>query len=231
MAKAMSSRAIRELRERTRKEKHDKKRKVATRKVHLNYLIVCEGERTEPNYFRALVGGRNSRVLDADILGEGQSTCRLVNTAIEERNKSMIEYDRVWVVFDKDDFTDFNEAIALANSNGIGAAWSNESFELWYYLHFQYLDTPITRAQYIDALNREIRKFVPEYSYKKNDIGTYAILNLYGNQELAIRYSKYLENIYAGTNHASHKPCTKVHHLVMELLNPEEVLEILNKQK
>ena len=91
MAKAMSSRAIRELRERTRKEKHDKKRKVATRKVHLNYLIVCEGERTEPNYFRALVGGRNSRVLDVNILGEGQSTCRLVNTAIEEREKSMIE--------------------------------------------------------------------------------------------------------------------------------------------
>ena len=136
MAKAMSSRAIRELRERTRKEKHDKKRKVATRKVHLNYLIVCEGERTEPNYFRALVGGRNSRVLDVNILGEGQSTCRLVNTAIEEREKSMIEYDRVWVVFDKDDFTDFNEAIALANSNGIGAAWSNSAFPVFGHTYY-----------------------------------------------------------------------------------------------
>ena len=110
MAKAMSSRALRELRERTRKERHDKKRKVATRKVHLNYLIVCEGERTEPNYFNALVGGRNSKVLSVEVLGEGQSTCRLVRTAIEERDKSMREYDRVWVVFDKDDFDDFNDA-------------------------------------------------------------------------------------------------------------------------
>ena len=229
MAKAMSSRAIRELRERTRKEKHDKKRKVATRRVHLNYLIVCEGARTEPNYFEALIGGRNSRVLDADILGKGQSTCRLVRTAIEERDKSPIEYDRVWAVFDKDDFIDFNEAIELARSNDINTAWSNESFELWYYLHFQYLDTPISRAQYIDALNREIRKYEPNYSYKKNDKGTYAILCEYGNQDLAIRYAERLETLYHDTNFATHKPCTKVHHLVKELMNPEEVLDKLNE--
>lgn len=228
MARAMSSRALRELRERTRKEKHDKKRKVATRKVHLNYLIVCEGERTEPNYFNALAGGRNSKVLSVEVLGEGQSTCRLVRTAIEERDKSMIEYDRVWVVFDKDDFNDFNEAIALAQKNDICSAWSNEAFELWYYLHFQYLDTPISRSQYIDALEREIRKHVPEYSYQKNDKGTYAILCNYGNLDLAIRHAERLETLYDDTNFAAHKPCTKVHHLVKELLNPEEVLDLLN---
>ena len=231
MAKAMSSRSLKERDERMRKEKRDKKRKIATRKVHLNYLIVCEGARTEPNYFNALIGGRNSKVLDAEVLGKGQGTCRLVRTAIEERDKSLIDYDRVWAVFDKDDFTDFNEAIQLAAANDINAAWSNEAFELWYYLHFQYLDTPITRAQYIDALNREIRKYIPEYSYMKNDVGTYAILNQYGNQDLAIRFSEYLENIYTGTNYTDHKPCTKVHHLVLELLHPEKVLEKLKEQK
>ena len=196
MAKAMSSRAIRELRERTRKEKSDKKRKVATRRVHLNYLIVCEGEQTEPNYFKALVGGRNSRVL--------------------------------WAAFDKDDFIDFNEAIDLARSNNINVAWSNESFELWYYLHFQYLDTPISRTQYIEALNREIRKFESEYSYKKNDKATFTILCQYGNLEMAIHHAQRLETLYHDTNYANHKPCTKVHHLVMELLNPEKVLEMIN---
>ena len=229
MAKAMSSRAIRELRERTRKEKHDKKRKVATRRVHLNYLIVCEGEQTEPNYFKALVGGRNSRVLSVDVLGMGESTCRLVRTAMEERDKSPIEYDRVWTVFDKDDFIDFNEAIDLARSNDINAAWSNESFELWYYLHFQYLDTPITRAQYIEALNREIRKYEPGYSYAKNDRATFAILCQYGNLDMAIRHAERLETFYHDTNYATHKPCTKVHHLVMELLNPEKVLTKINE--
>lgn len=227
MAKAMSGRAIREMRERTRKEKHDKKRKVATRRVHLNYLIVCEGEQTEPNYFKALVGGRNSRVLSVDVIGMGESTCRLVRTTMEERDKSPIEYDRVWAVFDKDDFADFNEAIQLARSNDINVAWSNESFELWYYLHFQYLDSTISRALYIDALNREIRKYEPEYSYKKNDKETYAILCKYGNQELAIRYAERLETLYKDTNYTTHKPCTKVHLLVQELLHPEEVLNKL----
>ena len=229
MAKAMSGRAIRELRERTRKEKHDKKRKVATRRVHLNYLIVCEGEQTEPNYFKSLVGGRNSRVLSVDVLGMGESTCRLVRTAMEERDKSPIEYDRVWTVFDKDDFIDFNEAIELARTNNINAAWSNESFELWYYLHFQYLDTPISRAQYIDALNREIRKFEPEYSYAKNDKATFTILCRYGNLDMAIRHAERLETLYHDTNYDTHKPCTKVHHLVLELLNPEQVLEKTKK--
>ncbi len=195
--------------------------------MHLNYLIVCEGKRTEPLYFEALVGGRNSRVIDADILGKGQSTCRLVRTAIEERDKSMIEYDRVWAVFDKDDFVDFNEAIAIADANNIATAWSNESFELWYYLHFQYLDTPISREQYIDALTREIRKYLPNYSYHKNDRGTYSILSQYGSLDLAIRYAAHLETRYHGTNYASHKPCTKVHHLVQELLHPEEILKTL----
>ena len=146
---------------------------------------------------------------------------------MEEKEKSPIEYDRVWTVFDKDDFIDFNEAIELAHSNNINAAWSNESFELWYYLHFQYLDTPISRTQYIDAINREIRKFEPEYSYKKNDNATFAIISQYGNLDMAIRHAERLETLYNGTNYASHKPCTKVHHLVKELLNPEEVLVMM----
>jgi hypothetical protein len=51
-------------------------------------------------------------------LGEGRSTCALVNRAMELKreleHKRQLSFDRVWVVFDKDDFCDFNEAIALA---------------------------------------------------------------------------------------------------------------------
>lgn len=74
MGKAISGKAIREMRERERKAHRLEKRiKVATRLTHLNYLIVCEGEKTEPNYFKALVKGRNSQVLTATIEGEGAS--------------------------------------------------------------------------------------------------------------------------------------------------------------
>ena len=117
---------------------------MATRDKIVRFLIVCEGERTEPNYFKELVRDRYSEVRSGDIVGEGRSTCALVKRTEEIREKlesqRQLRFDCVWVVFDKDDFNDFNEAIALAERKGYKAAWSNEAFELWYLLHFIYLD-------------------------------------------------------------------------------------------
>ena len=185
MGKAISGKAVREMRERERKAHHlEKKIKVASRLTHLNYLIVCEGEKTEPNYFKALVKGRNSQVLTATIEGEGANTKSLIDIAIKRRALSPIHFDVTWAVFDKDDFVDFNEAIEYAKSNGVNPAWSNEAFELWYYLHFQFLDTQVGRHQYIEMLTREIRKVCPLFEYKKNDEG---MINFYPKLETRSR--------------------------------------------
>ena len=136
----------------------------------------------------------------------------------------------MWAVFDKDEFRDFNEAIAYAVSNGVNPAWSNESFELWYYLHFQFLDTQNSRQQYIEMLTREIRKVYPEFEYQKNDKGMYELLQRIGNQEQAIKNAKALEARYEGEDYASHKPCTTVYKLVEELNKPEEVIALLNQR-
>jgi hypothetical protein len=61
-------------------------------------------------------------------------------------------------VFDKDDFNDFNEAFQPASRIGFYVAWTNEASELWYLLHFVYLDAAISRAGYITKLENEIRK-------------------------------------------------------------------------
>lgn len=228
MGKAISGKVIREMRERERKAHRLEKRiKVATRLTHLNYLIVCEGEKTEPNYFKALIKGRNSQVLTATIEGEGANTKSLIDIAIKKRDSSPNHFDVVWAVFDKDDFVDFNEAIEYAQSNGINVAWSNESFELWYYLHFQFLDTQVDRHQYIEMLTREIRKVIPTFEYRKNDEGMYKLLSEIGNQKLAIKNAKALEIQYEDADYASHKPCTTVYRLVEELNNPEAVIERL----
>jgi hypothetical protein len=97
MGKAISGKAIREMRERERKAHRLEKRiKVGTRLTHLNYLIVCEGEQTEPNYFKALVKGRNSHVLTAVVAGEGASTKSLIDIALKQRSSSDIHFDVVW---------------------------------------------------------------------------------------------------------------------------------------
>lgn len=95
-------------------------------------LIVCEGENTEPSYFNQF------RITSAKVksVGEGYNTISLVNRALELARQG--NYDRVWCVFDKDDFKDedFNNAIQLAEGNGFGVAYSNQAFEYWLILHF-----------------------------------------------------------------------------------------------
>ena len=227
MAKAMSSKAIREAREKERKARVDKKRKVGVRIQHLNYLIVCEGEKTEPNYFKSRVECRNSAVISVDLEGIGSSTVKLIREAIRLREQSAGKYDRVWAVFDKDDFNDFNSAIDLARKNDILTAWSNESFELWYVLHLQYLDTAISRKQYIDIINKHFSTLIPGFIYKKNSAEFYHLINQYGDEAFAITNAKRLLGNYSDNNFAAHKPCTMIFALIEELNNPDAVLNQL----
>jgi len=54
-----------------------------------------------------------------------------VNRAIALKESFADNYDQVWSVFDKDDYSanDFNQAIAIASANGFGVAYSNQAFE------------------------------------------------------------------------------------------------------
>ena len=223
---------------RERKEaKAAKKRKENVRDKHVRFLIVCEGTKTEPQYFEALVNSYISAVREVTIEGEGKATVRLVEETLEIKKdlerKNDMEFDRVWVVFDKDDFDDFNEAIEWARVLGFKSAWSNEAFELWYYLHFEYLDTGIDRAAYIRKLEEAFRKKMNDndFEYKKGNPEIYNLLQQYGREDLAKRYAKKLRGQYSGKDYASCKPCTMVDKLVEELEKPEKVLEELKNGK
>lgn len=63
---------------------------------------------------------------------------------------SKVFYQNIWVVFDKDDFKDFDEAIRLGKEKGYKIAWSNQSFEYWLYLHFNYADTALHRDDWCE---------------------------------------------------------------------------------
>ena len=225
---------IEQLKREKREAKAAKKRKIATRDKIVRFLVVCEGERTEPNYFKELVKDRYSEVRSEEIVGEGRSTCALVKRVADiktqlERQRQL-PFDRVWVVFDKDDFNDFNEAIQLASRKGIYPAWTNEAFELWYLLHFVYLDAAISRADYITKLENEIRKHdgYANFKYTKNDPGIYALLQAIGNENQAKINAQKLRKFFEHSfDYKSHKPCTTVDVLVDELEHPESILPTL----
>lgn len=223
---------IEELKREKREAKAAKKRKENSRSKIVRFLIVCEGERTEPNYFQALVKDRYSEVRDEKILGEGRSTCALVRRTLQVKEelerKRQLSFDRIWVVFDKDDFNDFYEAIDLAKEYSFNCAWSNEAFELWYFLHFQYLDAGISRHDYIVKLQNEIRKHAgyEEYKYKKNDALIYKIVTQIGNEDFAKQCAARLRSFFEGDrDYKEHKPCTTVDLLVDELEHPQRLLE------
>lgn len=177
------------------------------------FLIVCEGEKTEPNYFLKFPISKNSVIT---VKGVGANTESLVRKAIELRDeaKEMDDtiYDEIWCVFDRDSFSakNFNAAFKLAAQNGIEIAYSNEAFELWYVLHFQYLDTGIGRKDYKRLLSKLLNR-----KYEKKSETIYQ--ELLSRQSLAIKHAKKLYSQYKPCNPEKDKPSTTVHVLVEKL--------------
>ena len=221
---------ITRLRRERKEAKAAKKRKENIREKLVRFLIVCEGKKTEPHYFKALINNFISAVREVTIEGEGRATVALVDRTQEIKaeleRKIAMTFDRVWVVFDKDDFEDFNEAIKKAHKLGFHSAWTNEAFELWYYLHFEYLDTGISRSAYIEKLEESFRNRMGDetFKYRKGNPDIYSLLQQYGRENLAKRFAQQLRALYTGTDYATHKPCTMVDKLVEELEHPELLL-------
>jgi hypothetical protein len=201
-----------------------------SREIKVFFLIVCEGEKTEPNYFEKYKGKFGNVIFEIDCEGKGFNTLKVVEEAIKIKDKNPNKYNRVWAVFDKDSFSDndFNSAIQKAEANNIGCAWSNEAFELWYLLHFQYRNTAMSRKDYKEAIEDEINKSwnnkKKPFEYAKNSTDTYDILLKYGNQAQAIKNAEKLSELFDNRNYADHNPRTQVHELVKQLIRQDEGL-------
>lgn len=206
-------------------------------------LIVCEGEKTEPNYFKAFHQFNNGIfVVDLDFDGGGVNTIQVVDIALKLKKKAEKKhnpYDAVWAVFDRDSFkpVKFNAAISKAEANQISCAWSNEAFELWYLLHFEYRNTPMSRCEYWDTIARHINqsplyKKKKAYKYKKNDENHYVEMGYYGDVETAIRNAKRLNELWENdTHYARHNPRTLVYKLVCQLLGKDKRFNQFIKSK
>lgn len=210
-----------------RKALNDKDRKAGNKESKpSSFLIVSEGEKTEPLYFDGLASYINKKY-DSNIdtkpyintQGEGKCTVSLVLAAIEYDNRSKIKYMQRWVIFDKDDFSDFDEAIQLAQANGIRIAWSNQSFEYWLYLHFYYCASALHRDVWVEKLNDIfIKRGISTEGYEKNNSDIFKHMTRYGSLKNAVQYAKRVELLYKDTDcPSSCDPCTKVHHLINEL--------------
>ena len=189
-------------------------RRQGVREVKQSFLIVCEGEKTEPDYFKAF------RMTAATVkaVGEAMNTMTLVNKAISIREADKAKkrfYDQCWVVFDKDDFPakDFNQAIKYAEKNGFQVAYSNQAFEYWFLLHFNLYQGPIHRNQYKNMLEKLIGM-----PYSKTEGSGAVMYNLLlVRQGQAIKNSETVLAEISHDNPAEEESSTTVHKLVKEL--------------
>jgi hypothetical protein len=145
------------------------KRRGPSREPKHRILVVCEGEQTEPRYFRDLQHYvRNPRV-HVDALGPAGVPKTVVDVAIATRTEAEenakrerdvnLLWDEVWAVFDVDEHPRLAEACQLAAAKGVALAVSNPCFELWALLHFTEQHAHIERQKVREAL----QGYVPGY--------------------------------------------------------------------
>lgn len=189
-----------------------------------SFLIICEGENTEPEYFKSFPVGN----AEVESYGLGQSKTALVEYVIEIVENAQSVDREVWVVFDMDvqrdqqqsQKQDFDYAIELAQQKGFKVAYSNDAFELWFLLHYQYLEAQWSRNQYYDRLSE-----LWNCSYAKEGKKRSFCRKIYqrllddqrSEQAEAIQRGQKLFEEHIDLPYSSRNPCTTVFQLVEEL--------------
>jgi len=196
--------------------------KIEVKETNKTILIVGEGQ-TEKLYFESFpVLTLTVEVVDL----KGQSKLKLIESTTLIIENSETKYDEVWCVFDMDikqgekEFADFDNAITKGKSLGYNITYSNDSFELWFYLHFNYTEQKNHRTFYYKSLGEQWNlnyekdgkayKFCKEnYSRLENDKNA--------SQAKAIERADKLFNKQSPLPYHQQNPVTLVYQLVSYL--------------
>ena len=148
------------------------RRRAPTREPYDAVLIVCEGQKTEPQHFEGLKS--SYRLSSANIVIEpmGKDPLSLVKYAIAELERDAT-LTHAYCVFDRDGHATFNEAVSKARdsvhrrSGRLRLAVSVPCFEIWPLLHFGFTTAPIVASHGHSpgevALAR-LQQAMPDYS-------------------------------------------------------------------
>lgn len=190
------------------------------------HLIVSEGTNTEPAYFEAvrdIINRDFQRKIQLEVVGAGENTINLFWKAKQKAMDNANGFRHVWVVYDTDDFpseyTDLVVQLCRENSTEdteYHAVWSNQCVELWYLLHFSFMQSDIHRTAYWPKLSDWLTG-IGAGTYEKNRKDMYEILCPF--MDFAIANAKRLEEINQGKPPSKAAPGTKIYEL-MEKLRP-----------
>ena len=171
------------------RQKKQLERKLSRRASYDRVLIVSEGSKTEPNYFREIravhrLHTANVEVQPSELGTEPIQVVQYAKSLFETGDRYMQiqphAFEQVYAVFDRDDHRTYFDALKLAESlDGklrndnkqpvqFKAIASVPSFELWLLLHCEDIQAPIHR----DDVMQRLKRHVP--SYEKGAGGAFA---------------------------------------------------------
>ncbi len=153
------------------KSKKDLARRLARRDGYAKILVVCEGKKTEPNYFRGLKNSLRLGTANVEITGDSDPnpTCvvAFAKKRYHEEKKNGLPFEHVYCVFDKDSHHDYQVALSqIKNAKPEGvfhAITSVPCFEYYLLLHYIYSARPCTSTKMLSTLKRHYK------NYKKGD--------------------------------------------------------------
>lgn len=203
------------------RKKSDLKRVRPVKQPYDRVLIVCEGAKTEPNYFQEIrrserLASAAVRIIPSEL---GTDPLKIVESAIKEFEKTR-EFDKIFVVFDRDDHQGYANGIAKATAtNGklrnyekravsFEAVVSVPSFELWLLLHFEDIQAWFHR----DEIAKRLRQHINNYEKGMEDTFSRTKANLL----VATQRGRALKNRYSRL--PGDEAYTDVHDLVAVLL-------------
>jgi hypothetical protein len=196
-------------------------RKRETRETAKRYLIVCEDDKSAPNYFEALKRFLNLSATCIKVVGSGghSQPLQVVNEAIKRKNLSMSPesstepFETAWCVIDGDFGPKVKEARAVAGqSGGIKLAVSTMCFEYWILLHGKEIGTPTASCD--ETLKILKKEYLPNYS--KGGFRFDEVVRSY--REASQRAKKLrMAGIRRGSLAEDQNPCSEVYLLIEEV--------------
>lgn len=228
-------------------KKSDFKRRVNDKVTVPDIIIACEDSVSSPTYFQMIVDRLIEKKIitqDSFVIAKHKHTNPMgvlydLKNYKNENGKNYKDFDYKWIVIDRDSERlnggghkkeDFNNALKDAKSKksnlNIEVAYSNDSFELWYLLHFEYRNTAISRDETVKQVIKKLKEIEPhkfsqltKNNIKQENYTKYIFETLKPLQDEAIRNSKILLESYGDEhNPESDNPSTRVH-LLVEILN------------
>jgi hypothetical protein len=164
---------------RAARREQDLRRKEGRRAPRPTVWVVCEGVRTEPNYFEGLLRslGMNPGLVKVAPSQYGSDPLSVVRYA-EDALKDDPGIDTIWCVLDRDRHTNFDKALDRIAAKRpryarLHAATSTPCFEFWLLLHRRNATSPFRSADSgseCDEVRKVLLREVPDYDKAARDV-------------------------------------------------------------